>query len=128
MEKGWGLTLDSDSLALFHSSKRNIFAPTTTADHQSKTMFSSLDFPAAKLGRREDHVAPPPPSDENRAAAAVVDFFSDKNRLVNDGDNTKSTATVLSVKKENSHGDNTSTRPSLDVNVSLSIVSIIYIV
>ncbi|PON52119.1 WRKY domain containing protein [Parasponia andersonii] len=142
MDKGWGLTLDSDSLGFFLNKqtqlpavldhhhhhmaiKRPIFATGATADQSarpSSNMFTAVEFnPAARLGRRPEDHAPPPPSDENRVAAAVVDFFADKNRLVNDGDDSKSVP-AINVKKENPHGDAT-TGPSLDVNTGLHLLT-----
>ncbi|XP_062088305.1 probable WRKY transcription factor 31 isoform X1 [Humulus lupulus] len=136
MEKGWGLTLDSDSHGFFlnkpqqlpvidhTSSKRNIFGNSTDSP-RTMTMFSGVDLSAVRFSRREDQISvamPPPPSDENRASAAVVDFFSEKNRIVNDSDDSKAVAAV-SIKKESSHGEATPGPSNLNVNTGLHLLT-----
>lgn len=119
MDKGWGLTLESDSLGFFLNK-----SPPSKFDHSSakrSIMFPGMEFPPAKLGRREDQ-----PSDENQTAAVgVVDFFSDKKRLVNDDDDrddNPKTISIVSVKKENPSGD-AAPRNSLDVNTGLHLLT-----
>jgi hypothetical protein len=133
MEKGWGLTLDSDSRGFFlnkqlpsvidhTSSKRNIFCNTTDSP-KTMTMFSGVELSAVRFPRREDQLSltmPPPSSDENRAAASVVDFFSEKNRTVNDRDDSKAVAAV-SVKKESSHGEATPGPSNLNTGLNLHL-------
>lgn len=112
MDKGWGLTLDSDSLGSFLLNKNK-----RTHDR----MFPGIHFPVA-LGRGDEQAAPQP-SDENRAVVDEVDFFADKNRLArheDDAHDDSKTMRVLSVKKENPHGEGAS-RPDLDVNVRTPI-------
>lgn len=135
MDEGWGLTLDSKSVGFFLNKPPAAPPASAKLDHHTKRinnpfglpgdysaaaarMFSGVEFPV-KLGRRDDQAAShPPPSDDNRLAVGEVDFFSNnKNRLANDDDS--KTISVVSVKKENSHGD-VAPRPVLDVNVSKS--------
>ncbi|KAF3451745.1 hypothetical protein FNV43_RR07841 [Rhamnella rubrinervis] len=138
MDKGWGLTLDSDSVGfllnkppaappasakLDHHTKRinNPFGLPGDYSAAASRMFSGVEFPV-KLGRRDDQAAShPPPSDDDRLAVGEVDFFSNnKSRLANNDDS--KTVSVVSVKKENSHGD-VAPRPVLDVNTGLRLLT-----
>lgn len=125
MDKGWGIALDSDSLGFFLNKP-----PPSKFDHAAKrsVMFAGMEFPASKLACRDEQAAHQQ-SDENRTAVGVVDFFSDKKRLVNDDDDdddcddhSKTISTSVIVKKENSQGD-AITRPSLDVNTGLHLLT-----
>ncbi|CAL2251251.1 unnamed protein product [Prunus armeniaca] len=124
MDKGWGLTLDSDSIGFFlnkppaavkldhhqNNSKRSNF-------FGGERMFPGIEFPV-KLGGREDQLAVPQPSihdNNNRVVVDEVDFFSDRknkhNTTTTDDhhQDMKSNGTI-SVKKENWTG--------LDVNLA----------
>lgn len=111
MERGWGLTLESDSLGLF--------ANKTTAKsflNRTGNMFAGIEFPVIASCRDGGQVAPLT-SDENRVAVDEVDFFSD-NRLKDNNSDKK--AVSINVKKENSHGE--AALPSdLDVNTGLNL-------
>ena len=143
MDKGWGLTLDSDSLGFFlnnnnNSNNKRPPQPHPQHNHHNKRSIS-LDntmFPV-NLGRRDYHhqhhhepaaaaAASSPPSDHvetRRAVVDEVDFFAKKPRLASedadhhDRDDDASKTNRVSVKKENSLGEAPS-RPDLDVNVS----------
>ncbi|CAB4306135.1 unnamed protein product [Prunus armeniaca] len=129
MDKGWGLTLDSDSIGFFlnkppaavkldhhqNNSKRSNF-------FGGERMFPGIEFPV-KLGGREDQLAVPQPSihdNNNRVVVDEVDFFSDRknkhNTTTTDDhhQDMKSNGTI-SVKKENWTG--------LDVNTGLHLVT-----
>lgn len=142
MDKGWGLTLDSDSLGFFlnnnnNSNNKRPPQPHPQHNHHNKRSIS-LDntmFPV-NLGRRDYHhqhhhepaaaaAASSPPSDHvetRRAVVDEVDFFAKKPRLASedadhhDRDDDASKTNRVSVKKENSLGEAPS-RPDLDVNV-----------
>nr|QQV37215.1 WRKY transcription factor [Boehmeria nivea] len=106
MDKGWGLTLDSDSLGFFVNKQ---------LEAKRNSMFSGVDFPA-KLAH---HQPSDTSADSNRAPVGVVDFFSDQKRPVNDD---RESATVAAVKKEDSLADQPS-RPSFDVNTGLGLLT-----
>ncbi|GLU15492.1 hypothetical protein SLE2022_319760 [Rubroshorea leprosula] len=108
MDKGWGLTLDSDPISFF----TNKSPPQSSVNHPffaiKREMFHQ--FPVNLAGSRDDPLADSTtslPPDGNRVSE--VDFFSvNKNRVAvdraHDKDDKTSSATV-NVKKENSHGD-----------------------
>ncbi|GKV02001.1 hypothetical protein SLEP1_g14496 [Rubroshorea leprosula] len=118
MDKGWGLTLDSDPAIPFFTKK--LKSPSSpSVNHPffglKREMFQ---FPVGLGASRED---PPsdttsPPSDGNRVPE--VDFFSNnKNRVVaavdHDHDKDSKTPSRVNVKKENSHSD---AGPSADID------------
>ncbi|XP_068321667.1 probable WRKY transcription factor 31 [Pyrus communis] len=125
MDKGWGLTLDSDSFGYLlnkpptaavkldhHNNKRSSF-------FGGERMFPGMEFPV-KLGRREEQDASQPSSDNNRMVVDEVDFFSDRKNKLNTNStddhhqDSKSNGAV-SVKKEHWTG--------LDVNTGLQLVT-----
>lgn len=125
MDKGWGLTLDSDSFGYLlnkpptaavkldhHNNKRSSF-------FGGERMFPGMEFPV-KLGRREEQDASQPSNDNNRKVVDEVDFFSDRKNKLNTNStddhrqDSKSNGAV-SVKKENWTG--------LDVNTGLQLVT-----
>ncbi|KAB2597015.1 WRKY transcription factor 31 [Pyrus ussuriensis x Pyrus communis] len=125
MDKGWGLTLDSDSFGYLlnkpptaavkldhHNNKRSSF-------FRGERMFPGMEFPV-KLGRREEQDASQPSNDNNRMVVDEVDFFSDRKNKLNTNStddhhqDSKSNGAV-SVKKENWTG--------LDVNTGLQLVT-----
>ncbi|KAM1460091.1 hypothetical protein ACFX2I_036948 [Malus domestica] len=125
MDKGWGLTLDSDSFGYLlnkpptaavkldhHNNKRSSF-------FGGERMFQGMEFPV-KLGRREEQDASQPSNDNNRMVVDEVDFFSDRKNKLNTNStddhhqDSKSNGAV-SVKKENWTG--------LDVNTGLQLVT-----
>ncbi|XP_062013542.1 probable WRKY transcription factor 31 [Rosa rugosa] len=113
MDKGWGLTLDSDSLGFFLNKPPPSAAPPpnkrTNPFGGGDRMFSGIEFPVKSR-----------PADENRVAVDEVDFFSDKNKNKNKNDDQELKAgnnTSVSVKKENWSG--------LDaVNTGLHLVTV----
>ncbi|KAL6990753.1 hypothetical protein U1Q18_008874 [Sarracenia purpurea var. burkii] len=112
MDKGWGLTLDSDHIGLFP----NNFSLTSPRLNVNKgIMFQGIEFPA-NLSRREGQAATP--SDGNRE----VDFFSYKNKPNDDHALSSSkAASTITVKKEFSHEK--APRTSLDVNTGLHLLT-----
>lgn len=116
MDKGWGLTLDSDPGTKFFPNKTNSGGPFFRLKQQ-RDMFQ---FPVSLAGFREDHQgtsSSSSPSGQEKRPVAVdeVDFFSDKKtRVVVGGDDKTGT---VSVKKETSHGE-AAPGSDLDVNVS----------
>ncbi|KAH9797955.1 putative WRKY transcription factor 31 [Citrus sinensis] len=132
MDKGWGLTLDSDhpivsnlnfftsnkpkpSLARFRTNRD--MAASGAADSASVRMFQ---LPAS------DNSNAPSSSDDNRVAVDEVDFFSDdKNRVsISDHreDDRNKTTNSVHIKKENSH-DQLRHRTGLDVNTGLHLLT-----
>lgn len=113
MDKGWGLTLDSDSLGFFLNKP-----PPTSAVNNKRTnpfagerMFTGIEFPVK-----------PRPADDSRVAVDEVDFFSDKNNKDDHREQelkSNNNNTSISVKKEKWSG--------LDaVNVSSYTYSLIF--
>ncbi|KAK9935992.1 hypothetical protein M0R45_012859 [Rubus argutus] len=96
MDKGWGLTLESDSLGFFLNKP-----PPTSAVNNKRTnpfagerMFPGIEFPVK-----------PRPVDDNRVAVDEVDFFSDKNKKDDHQElESNNNNTSISVKKENWSG------------------------
>lgn len=98
MDKGWGLTLDSDSLGFFLNKP-----PPTSAVNNKRTnpfagerMFTGIEFPVK-----------PRPADDSRVAVDEVDFFSDKNNKDDHREQelkSNNNNTSISVKKENWSG------------------------
>ncbi|KAK8524318.1 hypothetical protein V6N13_015347 [Hibiscus sabdariffa] len=91
MEKGWGLTLESDPVT------SNFFAAKTSSKtgaffrlNQQRDMFQ---FPVSLAGSRDDRrgtsVSPSSPSDDTRIPVDEVDFFSDEKSRVVDDDRVK---------------------------------------
>ncbi|KAG2688358.1 hypothetical protein I3843_09G093500 [Carya illinoinensis] len=113
MDKGWGLTLDSDSLGSFLLNKNN----KNKLSHDR--MFPGIQFPVP-LDRREEQTTPPP-SDENRFFVDEVDFFADKSRSGFQKDDVDDSKAI--VKKENFHGEAAPRRPDLDVNTGLHLLT-----
>lgn len=127
MDKGWGLTLDSDPPPPLSSSF--FLNPTSTAPNffrlkqQRDSMFQ---FPVSLGGSRDDVVRHGTSSnssspnnsdhDHNNRVRPVdeVDFFSvhKKHRIVDDDDQDNKITSHVNVKKESSPA------PELDVNVS----------
>ncbi|KAH7545714.1 hypothetical protein FEM48_Zijuj01G0123000 [Ziziphus jujuba var. spinosa] len=133
MDKGWGLTLNSDCIGFFLNKPPPSAAAASAVklDHNKRNhpfaaasrMFSGAEFPV-KLGRTDiDHTSSDD-NNNNRLVVDEVDFFSDKNRpaaTAADDDGSK-TIGFVSVKKENSHGD-VAARPGLDVNTGLHLLT-----
>ncbi|XP_037493373.1 probable WRKY transcription factor 31 [Jatropha curcas] len=130
MDKGWGLTLDSDPPLTFFSN-----APSLVVDsfHKiNKRTFDMSDsvrmFPfPVNLPARDDRPSHSP-DDDDRVVVGEVDFFSDKktrpigDNTNNDNDNDDSKATSVTVKKENSYGE-AAPRSSADVNTGLHLLT-----
>ena len=106
MDKGWGLTLDSDPISNLFSNKTGSTAGHFFSLKQQRDMFQ---FPVSIAGSREDrHGTSSPASDDNRLAVDEVDFFSGKkHRVVDDRDDDKTN--TVNVKKET------------DLNVNVSV-------
>nr|XP_023925138.1 probable WRKY transcription factor 31 isoform X1 [Quercus suber]XP_023925139.1 probable WRKY transcription factor 31 isoform X2 [Quercus suber] len=148
MDKGWGLTLDSDSLGFFLNNNNNNnnnkrpphpHPQRNLNNHHNKRSISvdNTMFPV-NLGRRDYHHHEPaaaasssPPSDHvetRRAVVDEVDFFAKKPRLASedadhhDRDDDAPKTNRVSVKKENSLGEAPS-RPDLDVNTGLHLLT-----
>ncbi|XP_007026134.2 PREDICTED: probable WRKY transcription factor 31 [Theobroma cacao] len=121
MDKGWGLTLDSDPGTKFFPNKTNSGGPFFRLKQQ-RDMFQ---FPVSLAGFREDHQgtsSSSSPSGQEKRPVAVdeVDFFSDKKtRVVVGGDDKTGT---VSVKKETSHGE-AAPGSDLDVNTGLHLLT-----
>ncbi|KAL6197654.1 hypothetical protein ACLB2K_033260 [Fragaria x ananassa] len=94
MDKGWGLTLDSDSRGFFLNKPPPPSAAPPPLNKRTNQfgdrMFSGIEFPVKTR-----------PADANRTAE--VDFFSDKKNR-DDDHGLKSNNTSVSVKKENWSG------------------------
>nr|WGV38247.1 WRKY [Loropetalum chinense var. rubrum] len=131
MDKGWGLTLDTDSVGFFANKPKPVNSFFNILNYNNKRgrgdiadsgkMFSGgVEFPV-NLNFREEQ-AGSLPSDENRMVVDEVDFFSDnKNKVINDSDHSKTSGSI-SVKKENSHGESAS-RSESDVNTGLHLLT-----
>ncbi|CAN6552724.1 unnamed protein product [Malus baccata var. baccata] len=127
MDKGWGLTLDSDSCG-FLLNKPPTAAVKLDHNHNNnkrssffsgERMFSGMEFPV-KLGSREEQTASQPSNDNDRMVVDEVDFFSDrKNKLKSnssdDHHQDSRSNDAMSVKKENWTG--------LVVNTGLHLVT-----
>ncbi|XWS15551.1 hypothetical protein CRYUN_Cryun34aG0009900 [Craigia yunnanensis] len=115
MDKGWGLTLDSDPVTNFFPNKTN----STSGPFFRLKQQDMFQLPVSLAGSREDcHgiSSSSLPSNENRVAVDEVDFFSDKkHRVIGDRDNKTAT-----VKKETSQGKG---GPDLDVNTRLHLLT-----
>ncbi|GMP75545.1 hypothetical protein CsSME_00032592 [Camellia sinensis var. sinensis] len=124
MDKGWGLTLDSDSIGFFPNKPAGL-SLTPRLNRSRGGMFSGIEFPV-RLNRKEEQHTALQPSDENRTVVNEVDFFCDKKKSTKEDDYMDSKASISRVKKENSH--ETGPGMDLDVNVSkpFSIILIIY--
>ncbi|XWS18176.1 hypothetical protein CRYUN_Cryun32bG0020100 [Craigia yunnanensis] len=120
MDKGWGLTLDSDPVSNFFPNKTN----STTGPFTRLKQRDMFQFPVSLAGSREDHhrtYSSSSPSDQNRVAVDEVDFFSDKKlRVVDDHEHYKTT--TVNVKKETSHGEG-GLASDLDVNTGLHLLT-----
>ncbi|XVF26073.1 hypothetical protein REPUB_Repub13aG0268600 [Reevesia pubescens] len=120
MDKGWGLTLDSDPVSNFFPNKNN--STTGPFFMLKRDMFQ---FPVSLAGSREDRhgiSSSSSPSNENKVAVDEVDFFSDKkHRVVDDRDQDNKTNTV-NVKKETSHCEG-GPDSNLDVNTMLHLLT-----
>ncbi|XWS12865.1 hypothetical protein CRYUN_Cryun37aG0127200 [Craigia yunnanensis] len=118
MDKGWGLTLDSDPVSNFFPNKTN----STTGPFFRLKQRDIFQFPVSLAGSRDDShgtFSSSSPSDENRLAVDEVDFFSDKkHRVVDDREDNKSTA----VQKVTSHGEG-GQGSDLDVNTGLHLLT-----
>ncbi|KAI8000771.1 WRKY transcription factor 6 [Camellia lanceoleosa] len=117
MDKGWGLTLDSDSIGFFPNKPAGL-SLTPRLNRSRGGMFSGIEFPV-RLNRREEQHTALQPSDENRTAVNEVDFFCDKKKSTKEDDYMDSKASITRVKKENSH--ETGTGMDLDVNTGLHL-------
>ncbi|XP_059662516.1 probable WRKY transcription factor 31 [Cornus florida] len=115
MDKGWGLTLDSDPIGFMRNKSSTADFDRLTPRFNLNTMFSGVKFPVNLNGVQEQ--AAPMSSDENRTVVDEVDFFSNRNES-NDHNNTSNS----NVKKENSHGQ-TVPRTDLDVNTGLHLLT-----
>ncbi|XP_022720637.1 probable WRKY transcription factor 31 [Durio zibethinus] len=113
MDKGWGLTLDSDPVTNFFPSKTS---STTGPFFRLKQPADMFHFPVSLAGSSEDHHGTSSPSDENCLAVHEVDFFSDKkHRIVDDREHNKTTAVNV---KETSYGEGGSAS-DLDIGLHL---------
>ncbi|KAF8410760.1 hypothetical protein HHK36_003297 [Tetracentron sinense] len=119
MDKGGGLSIDSNPIGFFQSKPTLINSflkpnhPKSKLDIMNSTTkfrFSGIEFPVI-LDSGDDQVAPAT-SDEKRVVIDEMDFFSDKNR------DTK--ASSFDVKEENSHG-----AADLDVYTGLNLLTAI---
>lgn len=128
MDKGWGLTLDSEhpivnNLNFFTANKPK---PSSARFRTNRHMAASGAADSAppvrmfQLPASDNNNDAPSSSDDNRVAVDEVDFFSDdKNRAsISDHrqDDRNKTSNTVHVKKENSH-DELRHRTALDVNV-----------
>ncbi|KAJ8761310.1 hypothetical protein K2173_001366 [Erythroxylum novogranatense] len=144
MDKGWGLTLNSDLLTFFPRTKTPPPPPPPSAPTAPVSSFSmskkSFDmggsgdsigifqFPLNLTGRENQGGSSPSQRDHNRVAAGEVDFFSQKKRDSLDEDNSDSkTASFVSVKKEHNHSQGEAAAPppmsTLDVNTGLRLLT-----
>ncbi|XP_023003329.1 probable WRKY transcription factor 31 [Cucurbita maxima] len=116
MGKGWGLTLrDSDHSIGFFSNK----PPPPTVNSFQSVMFQGIDFPG-KLGRTDDHHHHDKPAlplpDHTRLAVNEVDFFSDKERVVDDRLDEDSKPPVHIIATAVNKGHNNFTAPTTAFN------------
>ena len=98
MDRGWGLTLESDPIGLFENKPR-----------LNRSLFLGMEFPV-NLNRRGEQ-GNSQPSDENRTVNGEVDFFANKNKS---NDHVDSRAGI-NIKKEKS--PEIAPRTDLNVNV-----------
>ncbi|KAE8723086.1 WRKY transcription factor 6 [Hibiscus syriacus] len=113
MDKGWGLTLESDTATSnFFSSKTSSTKGSFLRLNQQRDMFQ---FPISLAGSRDDSQrtsgSSSSPSDDTRIPVDEVDFFSDKKSRTFDDDR---------VKKE--HGE-PARASDLDVNTGLLLLT-----
>ncbi|PSS10379.1 WRKY transcription factor [Actinidia chinensis var. chinensis] len=106
MDRGWGLTLESDPIGLFENKPR-----------LNRNLFLGMEFPL-NLNRRGEQ-GNSQPSDENRTVNGVVDFFANKNKP-NDHDRVDSRAGI-NIKKEKS--PEIAPRTDLNVNTGLHLLT-----
>ncbi|XP_059624385.1 probable WRKY transcription factor 31 [Cornus florida] len=111
MDKGWGLTLDSDPNSFFVNKQATL---SLTPRLKQTKLLSGIQFPM-NLNYREDQ-ATSLSSDENRMVVDEVDFFSDKNKI-------NETTSTISVKRENSDVKEGAPKNSFDVNTGLHLLT-----
>ncbi|EEF43831.1 probable WRKY transcription factor 31 [Ricinus communis] len=121
MDKGWGLTLDSDHPVFS-------FFPNSATANKPADSFLKINkrnsFDASDPVRMFPFsVNLPSPADDNRLIVGEVDFFSEKkNNVVSDNHHSDdSKTTTISVKKENSYAD--IAPKSNDVNTGLHLLT-----
>ncbi|XP_022723484.1 probable WRKY transcription factor 31 [Durio zibethinus] len=120
MDKGWGLTLDSDPASNFFPNKTN----STTGPFFRLKQREMFQFPVSLAGSREDRrgtSSSSSPSNENRLAVDEVDFFSDKKHMVVD-DREDNKTSIVNVKKETSRVE-AGPGSDLDVNTGLHLLT-----
>ncbi|GMI93296.1 hypothetical protein like AT1G62300 [Hibiscus trionum] len=113
MDKGWGLTLESDPVSSnFFSTKTSSEKGVFFRSNQQRDMFQ---FPVSLAGSRDDRrgtsASSSSPLDDTRIPLDEVDFFSDKKSRVVDDDR---------VKKEH---DEPAPASGLDVNTGLLLLT-----
>lgn len=125
MDKGWGLTLDSDHHPLvnnFFSNNKPSSSPSSARFRTNRDMLSAADSASVRMFQfpasdNNNNAPSPTPSDDNRVAVDEVDFFSDnKNRVAHHDDRNNKTTSAVHIKKENSL-DDVRRRTGLGVNV-----------
>ncbi|KAF8414121.1 hypothetical protein HHK36_002120 [Tetracentron sinense] len=116
MDKGGGLTIDSDQIGIFpfNSVLKTNHHPKWALDimESNRNRLSGIEFPV-NLSCRDDHQVS---SDEKRVVVDEMDFFSDKNRF----HDPKSAS--IDVKKEDSHGA-PAPKFDFDVNTGLNLLT-----
>ncbi|XP_057498103.1 probable WRKY transcription factor 31 isoform X2 [Actinidia eriantha] len=100
MDRGWGLTLESDPIGLFENKPR-----------LNRSLFLGMEFPV-NLNRRGEQ-ANSQPSDENRTVISEVDFFANQNKSSDFMDSRAS----IAIKKEKSPDIG----PRTDLNVNSTV-------
>ncbi|PSS24818.1 WRKY transcription factor, partial [Actinidia chinensis var. chinensis] len=100
MDRGWGLTLESDPIGLFENKPR-----------LNRSLFLGMEFPV-NLNRRGEQ-ANSQPSDENRTVISEVDFFANQNK----SSDFKDSRASIAIKKEKSPDIG----PTTDLNVNTGL-------
>ncbi|GFY91728.1 WRKY DNA-binding protein 31 [Actinidia rufa] len=104
MDRGWGLTLESDPIGLFEKKPR-----------LNRSLFLGMEFPV-NLNRRGEQ-ANSQPFDENRTVISEVDFFANQNKSSDFMDSRAS----IAIKKEKS--PDIGPRTDLNVNTGLHLLT-----
>nr|QGX73557.1 WRKY family protein 9 [Cistanche tubulosa] len=113
MDKGWGLTLNSDQVAGFLGNKSAVFGVKLTPRLDCRS-YRLIMFPLNSRGGEEKSAAVPSPTaaSEQRVVLGEVDFFAEKNMP----------AVSSVVKTENNSQAEGSNCRELDVNTGLQLV------
>ncbi|XP_031274949.1 probable WRKY transcription factor 31 [Pistacia vera] len=136
MDKGWGLTLDSDPITNYfftnNKNKNSSVAAAAAGGSRFRMVNNNNNIgggdSSSSVVRMFQFGGGPPPSppfDDNRVVVDEVDFFSDnKKRAVDNRDDSNTQQLVcVSVKKENSNEEVGRLRTGFDVNTGLHLLT-----